>query len=113
MVRLKGSTIIEAMIAMTVITIVFLVGMMAIGRLGSSYKTVESYKVDLEMENQSQKTRQTQRYFDETIVFSGFMIEKKVDESEYGKNVLLLSLKAFDTQDRLLNERKELIYVGR
>ncbi len=112
MVRLKASTIVESMVAMTIITVVFIVAMTSIGGMTAAFGTAKKYKAGLILEGIIADTEAKRTFYDETIEAEYFNIEKTVKSNPLGKDLLEVELKAYDRNDKFIYSIKKIVYIN-
>ncbi len=85
---LRGSTLVEVMVAMIIVMASFGIAIMMIQGTFSSHKTRLRMEALFNTNMLMQQTQQQHRYVDETIEFSQYTIQKSI--SEYNKEPGLL-----------------------
>lgn len=109
--ELSGTTIVESIIAMTIISIAFSVGLMVVEMVLNSNKSAFRYRVKNAVYQQAILTKDNQVYLDEIISMPDFVIEQKISVYQSTPHLFELQLIAKDLNDNPVFEHKELIYV--
>ena len=109
-VKLKGTTIVEALIALVVIAVAFGAGMMTVERMWNTQRMAMNYRVQRTVESLAIEVKQQQQYSDETHVFDDFTVEQSIQFYQNNSQIIQLSLMAYDFEERLIHEQHELIY---
>ena len=108
--RIKASSLVETMIAMVLIIIAFGAGNMIYHQiLKTEYleaKAIANARLHTMLETAKEKTLLEE----ERIEIEGMIIEKTVEKSPWAADTYLLHLEAYDGQERLICELKEIIY---
>jgi hypothetical protein len=109
--KAKGSTLIETLVAMTVILISLVfcgfIFLFVLG-CGRNFVTLMSHTL---MNEISTKTKSERKFVDEKIGDSCMVIQKSVHTYSGIKDLYLQSIIAHDVKGKMLDEYKELIYV--
>lgn len=108
---LKGTTIVESIIAMTIIAISFSIGLMVVEMVLNSSKAAFLYRVRNAVQQQVLMTKNNQNYLDITINQLDFIIEQKIAPYQDYPQLFELKLVAKELDDDAILEHKELIYV--
>lgn len=109
--RIKATTIVESIVAMTVIAIAFGVGMMVVEMILNSNKAAFKYRVHQKLEQVMLQTKAAQTYLDEHIAEADFVIEKRVLLHENYSNLYRIILLAKDLEEREIMQQHTLIYL--
>ena len=107
-VRLKASSLLEATIALTVITIVFSLGWMTINHVMDSSPIAHRSRADRVLEVVLEQTEQQSSFFNEEIKMDGYLIKKVVRPHPEFEGVYILSLQVLGTQGQLISEKQKL-----
>lgn len=108
---IKGSTLIETLVAMTVILIsLVFCGIIYLNVLnsGNNYAAFHAHMLLSEI---ALKTKSEKKFFDEKIEDDGILIQKTVRPYNDIKDLYLQSITASDTKGKVLDEYKELIFI--
>lgn len=112
MAKLKGSTLPESLVAMTVLVTCFAVTFLMIGTVMNSDKTMLKFRAKLAIEQIADETRTDQIFLDDKIDSLDFMVIKKFIPYRKSKNLILFSLEAFPIgSERAVYSRKEIIRI--
>ena len=109
--RFRATTIVESIVAMTVIAIAFGLGMMVVEMILNSNKAAFKYRVHQKLEEVMQQTKMEQTYLDENLAKADFIIEKRVLPHENYSNVYRITLLAKDLEEREIMHQQSLIYL--
>lgn len=111
MARLKGSTLLEATLALTVISIVLTAGYLAFGNLVAGKQTTIRFRANLVMEQIASQTLKAERYWDETFEKEGLIIDQTVTAIDDKGHLLNLELMAKNQSGQIIASWKRSIYV--
>ncbi|NOZ47669.1 MAG: hypothetical protein GXO79_12945 [Chlorobi bacterium] len=108
MKKLKASTIIETIVAMTIIMISFgIVALLIINNAkNNSQLKLNAY---LLTEDIKAVTKAEKEYNNEEYEFENLLIYKSIEEYENFSNIKVLHLEVFSINDKLIYDSKELI----
>jgi hypothetical protein len=109
--KLKAATILESMVAMTIIVVCLGIGTMIFVNILNNDRDRLSLKATLLLNNESLKTKKEKFFIDGEEKEEGFTIKKTFVKYSETENLLQMSLKAFDENGKLIIERKELIII--
>ena len=107
--KIKASSLLEAIISMVVISIVFSIGMMTIGSVASHMQSVNLVKASIILNQMKHQSIPSAHEQTETIRIEGFTIEKKW--LKYSSDFIQLSLCAYDQNGKLIIEKNELFEI--
>ena len=108
MARLKASSLLEATIALTVITIVFSLGWMTVNHVMDSSPIAHRNRADRVLEVVLEQTEQQSSFYNEEIKMDGYLIKKMVRPHPEFEGVYILSLQALGAQGALISEKQQL-----
>ena len=111
MVRLKGTSLIEATIALAIISIVFSVGWMAANHVLNATPIVKQYRAEQAINAIWQQTKINQRLFDEEVTRQEWLVRKEVKVHPVFKNTYVLSFYAIDQQGKVILEKHDNYHV--
>ena len=111
--KIKGSTLIEVLVAMVIVLVVYSIAMMIFLNIKRSANTGLKSIALLELDNVVIETKKKFSFIDEDYKTESFVIKKKI--SPYGKNndLRVLSVEVVDLAGRLITERKEIVKLNR
>ena len=107
--KLKASSLLEAIISMVVISIVFSIGMMTIGSVTNHIQSVNLVKANIILNEISLRSIPPAYDKKETIQVKEFTIEK--EWLKYSSGFIRLSLRAYDKSGRLITKKNELFNI--
>lgn len=107
----QGTTIIEAMIAMVVITIAFVAGMQTVERVWDTEKIGFDFRVENELKALSNKIKTEELFIDEIYQYDDFSISARFSTYENYQSLIQMELTIFDEEEKEVNIKRELIYV--
>lgn len=100
MAQVKGTTLVETIIAMVIISIVFGVGLMTVESTLNSTKAPLRLRATVLLKNVAIQTINEQSFIDEIIIDNNITIRKTIATYESFENVHRLTLEAFDPISR-------------
>ncbi len=107
--HLKAGTIIESVIAMVIISVVFSISMMVVEMLINNYRLALDYRVRLSLMEVAANTKAQAHFIDRSIDSIDFRIDQKLIPYSTYQDVYILSLEAYDLNDRLILKQRELV----
>lgn len=107
--KLKATTLIESLIAMSIIIVSLGVATIIYTSVLESDKQSLKLKAQLLLNEEAFKTKQSKTFIDEEILVTPFTIKKIVERYPGTENLYLLSLIATDLKGNLIAKRNELI----
>jgi len=107
----QGTTIIEAMIAMVVITIAFAAGMQTVDRVWNTEKIGFDFRLENELKALSNKIKADRFFIDEIYEYDDFSVQARFSTYESYQNLVQMELKVFDENENEVNIKRELIYA--
>lgn len=110
-VKLKASTLIESIIAMVVVSVVFVVAMMTIGWGINAGQSPQITQANALIKNIGDQTESERRFFDESIELDGFVIEKTVTSENAANDLFRLKISVFNSEMELVKTQNRMIYV--
>ena len=96
---LDGSSLIESVIAITIIATCLLIAMLVFTSIINFNNPLNRYKLKEKISEIVEETRSNKNYFDESFEFEKYIILKKVED--YKKGVLNIRLTAIKDKDTL------------
>ncbi len=109
--QLKAYALIESVLAMVIISIAFVIGMMVVQWVLDSSRPAKQWRVELDLLQTAQNTRQTAHFKDETVLRGDYRIEKTIELYGDKTDLHQLNLTALDDKDRVLGVWRELIFL--
>ena len=107
--KIKGSTLVESLIAMVVVMVSFGVATTVYVNVLSSRDEIQKLKSMTILKKLAFESKQNRLFLDDNITVDGFVIEKKVVSYNGQKDLFQLKLKAFNQNEKQLAEYNELI----
>ncbi len=108
-IKVKASTLVETIIALTLIMFVFGLATTIFVRLINSNLSTTALRAEKTLENFRLTTHNELAYFDEQVNEDGFIIKRWVEEESGGGNLIRLRFQVLDDQHNKLSEIKELV----
>jgi hypothetical protein len=108
-IRIKASSLLESLIAMTLITIVFLLTTQLFVNVVGSGFSLAKFNAELVLDDVAIELSGSKSHFDAAFERSNLKIIKKVVKYKDSENLLYVNLQAFDMENTKLAERRELI----
>ena len=107
--RIKGSTIIEVIIALLIGMMVLAMAMIIVVKTGKNYNATHRTRALLWMRNRVYQLETKPALHEDTIQVNGMLIYENLAELEGKQDVLILYMKAMTPENRLLAEKRRLI----
>ncbi len=107
--RLKASTLIEVIVGLVIIIITFGIVFKLLVNVNRSENLRLKCNASLVMDEIINSSKQQMNYIDDDIDYGYMHIEKSVAPYENNKNLKVIHLKAFDRNNKLILEKKEII----
>ncbi len=107
--KIQASTLQETIIALTIVIICFGVALMVFVNVISSERAWERLNSELLIKRISTETKLHKTFYDESIGYKQYRIEKIITEYQENEKLIQLSLKVFNINDQLINQQNELI----
>ena len=109
--KVKGSTLIETLVAMTVILIsLVFCGLIFLNILNSG-SNLETFRAHTLLNEVALKTKGEEKFIDETLSDGNIQIQKTVRPFNGVENLYLQSITASNSKGKVLAEYKELMFV--
>jgi Tfp pilus assembly protein PilV len=108
MAKLKASSLLEVIVAMTLFAIIFPLGITMYTKIVQSSFTSSELKASLLLAHLAEQTKKEEAFIDATMEEGVIRIERKIELYENNPALLVLVFKAYNQQDTLLAQRKEL-----
>jgi len=109
MKKIKGTTIIESVTALAIITTIFGISLLLWGKLSAGSSNYLRYQAMVEVQRIYFEALDAENPESETLEREGLIIEKIISENAEWKRIKVLRCSAFDKNGRLIYERKLLI----
>jgi hypothetical protein len=110
-IKIKGSTLIETLIAIIVTVIITGMAMTFFVQVYKSDNRHLQLVTFLKLKELMIETQKEQRYFDEKYSFDSFTINKTVTSYQNIPDVLEISLVAFNASGKKIEEIKQIVYA--
>lgn len=110
--HLKSATLVEAIVAVLIISISFSIGIAIILNCMQPFKTQDLINLDYRINQILQNTKTTKYYIDETFKYKEFTILKTVSKYENYNDIVVVDFKVRNTKNKITYERIEWIYVA-
>jgi len=109
--RLKASTIVETLTAIVLISIAFGIGVLIYLNTISNQSITVEQQANMVLQEAAIATKTNERYISETFNFKNFIIERVVKPYGETKDLYLIELSAFNTEEELVSRYQELTYI--
>lgn len=109
MVKLKGATIMESLVAMILIMVCFGIGTMVFVNVLNNDKSRLRLKAILLLKEESNNLKAAQLYFDSERKEGGWIISWEFEKYNEVDNLLHMKLKVIDEKGNLVAEQDELV----
>ena len=111
--KVKGTTIIEAIIAFVIVLTSFGICMTVYTNSLSSKNSSVAFRALTKVKEISAKTKSQKNYLDEQTVFENIKYEKKITAYPNSQNLYNLSIKASTENDIILVQAQEIITINK
>lgn len=108
---LKGSTIIEALTAMVIISLIFGISLDLYLNIAQNDNNYLRYRAIVEMDRVYYKTLSEKNFNDDVTESDGITVEKKILPYTHASHVRILQCTARDRKERTLYEKRWIIPV--
>ena len=109
--KIKGSTLIEVLVAMIIVMVSFGIAMAIFMNISSSGNHAQQLKAQLLLNKAAIRTKAENSFIDEISEGESIIINKTVTSYNGIPGLNLLLLQAFDINGKKIAERKELVIV--
>ena len=109
--KLKASALIEVLVALVIIVSCFGIASMMYVNITNSYNNRQLLSAQLRMNEIALKTKAENNFLEERIESNQLTIEKSVNTYKESKEIVLLTLKAFTKNGKIIASHRELIIV--
>ena len=109
--KIKGSTLIEVLVAMIIVMVTFGIAMAIFINVSSSDRHVQKLKAQLLLSEVAIRTKAENSFIDATIELENITLNKTITSYREIPGLNILLLEAFDINGKKVAERKELIIV--
>lgn len=109
--QLKASTLIEVLVAMTIILACAGIGMTAVSNLSRDMNADLKIQAEIYMDKITNDTWTESDFTDKNFEFSAFRVERTIQPYNKQKRLRLLTIEAYTLSNRKVGERKQLILV--
>ena len=110
-VKLNATTLAEALIAMVVILLSFGIAVTIFANVTASSRLHEKTRAEILIQEAAVKTKSDKNMLDGEMEYAGIKIQKKVSQYQGVKGLSVLSLNAFDRNDKKIAEYNELLFL--
>lgn len=110
-VKLKASSLVEVLTAMTIIGVVMGIAMMIFVSVLESDQLYQKHLANHLLNELALQTKNSQLFVDDRIETEYFLVEKNIQSYQGNSELILLHLSAYDKAEKLVLERKELVYL--
>lgn len=111
MKKVEASTLVEAIIAMLIITIAFSMALVLMLNLSKNSNNSLKTKAYILANDVLVKTKSENTYFDQEFEYGNITIKKTIVEYENNEELFQLNVSAFDSRNYKLFEQNELIII--
>ena len=109
--KLKASTLVEAIIAMLIITVTFSLGLLLMLNISKNSNNSLKTKAYILANDVLVKSKSENLYLDQEYNYGNITIKKAVSEYENNEELFQLNISAFDSRNYKLFEQNELIII--
>ena len=111
LIKIKASTLVEAIIAMLIVTIAFSLALMLMLNISKNSNNSLKIKAYILANDIMVKTKSEKLYFDQEFDYGNITIKKTVIEYENNEELFQLNVSAFDSRNHKLFEQNELLII--
>jgi len=109
--KVIASTLVEAIIAMLIVTIAFSMALVLMLNISKNSNNSLKTKAYILANDIMVKTKSEKLYFDQEFDYGNITIKKTVAEYENNEELFQLKVSAFDSRDHKLFEQNELLII--
>ncbi|MEL6636642.1 MAG: hypothetical protein AAFW73_17335 [Bacteroidota bacterium] len=110
-VKLKASTLVETLAAMTLLMVAFGIGMSIYLNILSSDHLERTSKANLYLQQFLEESKREGLFYDDEKVIGGYRLSRTIEPAgEYG-DAYLINIEAEDIDGNFLHRVKEIVYV--
>src|SRR5262245_17830929 len=109
--QVKGSTLIETLVAMTIILISLVFSGIILLNILNLRNNRQNFRAHILLNELAIKTKSERRFVDENIEDGNIVFQKTTGSYNGIKNLYIQSVEASDKKGKVLDEYKELIFV--
>lgn len=109
--KLKAGTILETMVALTIVMISFGIALMIFNNVNKSNSNFLKIKASIMLNEAAKNATQEKLYIDNSFEQDGISITQKIENFDNLSDIKLLYLEARNKEGKVIAERKELILV--
>ncbi|MGE0637865.1 MAG: hypothetical protein AB7G44_15415 [Bacteroidia bacterium] len=109
--KIKGSTILESLVALVVIITAMGISLVMFTHISQPQKGMLRFKAHVATINFSQSTEQKESFFDEDIFSHGFRLIKRIEKHSLTDNAYVMSIAAYDTKGNKVSEIKKIVLL--
>lgn len=107
--KVKGSTLIETLIAVVIILTCFSIAMMFFMKLNQSSFTKQHLKAEQLVKQQLYNSLKTENYIDDNFTEEDFTISQTIEPYKNYPNLFILKVEALNKNNKTLASRKQVI----
>ncbi len=111
MVKIKGSTILEVIIALLIGTMIIGFSMNIVVKTSKNYNAVKRASAMFQLKNRFKQIENDSSLLQDTIQGNGIYIVEKISPHKQSEYVFLLEMKAYTLEKRFLVEKKAFIEI--
>jgi hypothetical protein len=105
--KVSGASLIEVLTATVILVIILTISTFLFLRVTTSTYTLQKIKAELVLNSALIELKKNQKFFNEEWETESFSIEKNISKYRDAEDLLMIELKAFDKEGKLLVEKKE------
>lgn len=109
--KIKGSTIIEVIIALMIGMIIIGMSMSIVVKTGRNYNASQRARAVIWMNNRFIQLKDSPEVREDSIVLLGMIVYENVSKYENQEDVLMVDLKAVSREMRFLANKRSLIFI--
>ena len=107
--KLPATTIVETMVALSIVSIAFTVGMMIYFNVLDNSSIIQSISAENSLRQIMEATKQNKNFIEEEITQDGLLIQKTIQTREQSTELIWLHLEAIGENGKVIAALHELI----
>jgi hypothetical protein len=107
--KIIGYTLIETIISMIIVLLIFSITMMIFIKLEKTNRLTLHTEIFFKMKEILEESKYKHDFIDNIYVYENFEIRKTINNYLESNSIKIISIKAFDNQNRFISEVNELV----
>lgn len=110
-IRLSSATLVETIIAMVLILVIFGITTTVLMQTGNVSLSTKEIRARYAVNKYALQTEKEKSFFDEQKEVSLFTIQKRIQESKFNKNLVVVQFSVIDPNGNLINSQKRIFRI--